>query len=142
MAYWLWLVLGVVLAIGEVIANFFVLIWLGVAAAIVGAIVWLAPDLSLTWQILIFAALGVALAVPGWRLGGRLRRGGPAVNINDRARQNLGRTLVLSEPIVAGRGRVFIGDTLWHLEGPDAPQGASVKVIGSRGSVLIVEAAK
>ena len=38
-------------------------------------------------------------------------------------------------------GRFLHGDTLWPAQGPDAPKGASVKVTGTNGTVLVVELA-
>ena len=61
--------------------------------------------------------------------------------INDRAAQHMGRTLVLAEPISHGQGRAFIGDTLWQLKGPDLDAGRAVRVVGTDGMTLRVEAA-
>jgi membrane protein implicated in regulation of membrane protease activity len=46
---------------------------------------------------------------------------------------------VVEEAIAHGRGRVRIGDTLWLVEGPDAPAGAQVRVTAAEGAVLQVE---
>lgn len=46
-----------------------------------------------------------------------------------------------AEPIVGGRGRIKVGDTVWIAEGPDMPIGAHAKVTGTRGTVLVVERA-
>ncbi len=48
---------------------------------------------------------------------------------------------MLNEPIVDGKGRLKIEDTMWELRGPDLPQGAWVKVTGVDGMRLMVEAA-
>ncbi len=45
----------------------------------------------------------------------------------------------MPEPIVNGRGRVKIDDSVWSAEGEDAPDGAKVLVTGVRGAVLTVE---
>lgn len=62
-------------------------------------------------------------------------------DLNRRGAQYIGRTVTVEEPIVAGRGKVRIGDTLWPVEGPDAAIGARVKVTAVRGTVLVVEGA-
>jgi inner membrane protein len=62
-------------------------------------------------------------------------------DLNRRAAQYVGRVFVVEEPIVAGRGKVRIGDTLWPVEGPDTAIGARVKVTAVRGTVLVVEGA-
>ena len=48
---------------------------------------------------------------------------------------------VVEEAIECGRGKVRVGDTLWSVEGSDAPVGASVTVTGARGTALVVERA-
>lgn len=62
-------------------------------------------------------------------------------DLNRRGAQCVGRTFIVEEPIVAGRGKVRVGDTLWPVEGPDADIGARVKVTAVRGTVLVVEGA-
>ena len=62
-------------------------------------------------------------------------------DLNVRAQQYVGRVFRVEEPIVGGRGKVRVGDTLWPAQGPDAPKGASVKVTGTNGTVLVVELA-
>ena len=61
--------------------------------------------------------------------------------LNQRAAQAIGRIYVVEEAIVAGRGKVRIGDTLWPVEGRETPAGALVKVTAVKGTVLLVEAA-
>jgi membrane protein implicated in regulation of membrane protease activity len=48
---------------------------------------------------------------------------------------------VLDEPIVNGRGKVRIDDTLWTVSGSDRGKGEWVKVTAVDGTRLIVEAA-
>jgi membrane protein implicated in regulation of membrane protease activity len=48
---------------------------------------------------------------------------------------------VLADPIVEGRGRVRIDDTVWQVHGPDAPAGSRIVVTGADGSILRVEPA-
>ena len=61
-------------------------------------------------------------------------------DLNRRGAQYIGRIVTVAEPIVAGRGKVRVGDTLWPVEGPDAAIGAQVKVTAVRGTALVVEA--
>ena len=62
-------------------------------------------------------------------------------DLNRRGAQYIGRTVTVEEAIIAGRGKVRVGDTLWPVEGPDASIGARVKVTAVRGTALVVEAA-
>ena len=60
-------------------------------------------------------------------------------DLNRRPVQLVGRIVALEEAIVHGRGKARVGDTVWVVEGPDAPAGARVRVIEARGTVLLVE---
>ncbi|HSR80429.1 MAG TPA: NfeD family protein, partial [Hyphomicrobiaceae bacterium] len=61
-------------------------------------------------------------------------------DLNERALQYVGRSLVVEEAIENGRGKVRVGDSVWQAEGPDVPAGSRVKVTGARGTVLVVVA--
>ncbi|MEO0810690.1 MAG: NfeD family protein [Pseudomonadota bacterium] len=41
--------------------------------------------------------------------------------------------------MVGGRGRARVADGLWSVEGPDTPAGVKVKIVGVKGTVLLVE---
>ena len=62
--------------------------------------------------------------------------------LNRRGSRHVGRTVVLEQAIVAGRGRARIGDSWWIIEGPDMPAGRRVRIVDERGPVLIVERAQ
>lgn len=62
-------------------------------------------------------------------------------DLNRRPDQLIGRVVVVEEPIVHGRGRVRLDDTLWIADGPDAPAGAEMRVTAAQGAVLRVERA-
>ncbi|WP_363129996.1 NfeD family protein [Sphingomonas sp.] len=59
--------------------------------------------------------------------------------LNERTAKLIGRTVEVSEPIVAGEGRVRVGDGAWTAKGPDMPAGARVRITGAAGNVLLVE---
>jgi membrane protein implicated in regulation of membrane protease activity len=136
--YWHWWALGGALLIVEALVPGFVFLWLGIAAALVGTLLWLWPGIGPDFQILIFAALSVA-SVVGWR---HWRSAHPAPsdqpNLNRRGAQYVGRQVALVEPITNGRGRVRLGDASWAVAGPDLPAGETVEVFGADGTVLQV----
>lgn len=138
---WTWLVAGGLLLVAEMLAPGVFLIWFGIAALVVGVLHLFLP---LAWQIevLLFAALSVVLVVvarPWLKKRQDLQSDQP--NLNARTRDYVGRSYVLEGPIVNGRGRLRIDDALWEVEGPDLPAGARVKVSGTDGMRLKVEAA-
>jgi hypothetical protein len=138
--YWHWWALGGALAIVEAFVPGFVFLWLGIAAGLVGCLLWVWPGLGPDFQVLIFAALSVA-SVIGWR---RWQTAHPAPSdqphLNRRGAQYVGRQFDLVEPIARGRGRIKLGDTSWTVTGPDLPAGQTVEVIGADGAVLQVRA--
>jgi membrane protein implicated in regulation of membrane protease activity len=139
LVYWHWLVLAVALVALEIASPGVFFLWLGVAAAAVGAVLWLAPELSWQIQLLLFALLSVAsIALARLLLRKRpIRTDEPA--LNRRGERYLDRVLILDTPIENGVGRVRVDDTLWRVEGPDQPAGHRVRVTGVDGTVLRVE---
>jgi inner membrane protein len=139
--FWHWWAFGGALLIVEAFAPGFVFLWLGVAAGVVGSLLWLWPGIGTDVQVLIFAALSVA-SVLGWR---RWRDAHPPQsdqpNLNRRGAQYVGQRGELVEPIANGRGRIRLGDSSWAVTGPDLPAGRTVEVIGAEGVVLQVRPA-
>jgi inner membrane protein len=136
--YWHWWALGGALAIAEAFLPGFVFLWLGIAAGLVGCLLWLWPAVGPDFQVLLFAGFSVA-SVLGWR---RWQSAHPATSdqphLNRRGDQYIGRQSVLTEPIANGRGRIRLGDVSWTVTGPDLPAGATVEVTGADGVVLQV----
>jgi membrane protein implicated in regulation of membrane protease activity len=57
-------------------------------------------------------------------------------NLNRRGSDLAGRTAIVSEAIVGGRGKVQIGDTVWLAEGPDMPAGDRATIVACDGVVI------
>ena len=137
---WNWFILAVALLILETVIPGVHFLWFGLAAVVIGFL-GLATGLSWQWQMLAFGLLSV-LAVFWVRKYAR-----PDVAISDqpdlnvRGQQYIGRSLVVEQAIQNGRGKVRVGDSIWAVEGPDAPAGARVTVTGAKGTVLVVERA-
>lgn len=137
---WNWLILGLVLVGLEVLTPGVFLLWLGLAALLVGALSFLVDP---TWQtqLLMFAVLAAA-AVPLWRRMARSKSSAAASPfLNKRADALVGRVFTLEKPIVDGIGTVRIDDTIWRVAGADAPAGSRVKVVKADGASLTVAAA-
>lgn len=145
---WNWVFAGLVLMALETVIPGVHFLWFGLAAAIVGAISLLAaaaghPEvLTLPLQLVLFAAVSVVMVL--WVRSVTRGRSAPTdePTLNDRGSQLIGRIVIVETAIESGRGRVRVGDTLWSAEAPaDAPAGAHVRILGSKGSVLTVERA-
>ncbi|HTH28033.1 MAG TPA: NfeD family protein [Sphingobium sp.] len=137
-APWLaWMILAVALGVGEIALPGVFLIWIAIAAAITGALAFLAP-LPVAAQVLLFALLCLASVY----LGRRWYRDNPVASadplLNDRAARLIGRNVTVVEAIVNGEGRVRVDDGTWTALGPDAPIGAQLTVTGAQGATLNV----
>ncbi len=138
----LWAAIGVVLTALELIVPGLFLLWFGGAALVTGLIIGFEGNLGLVREVALFTVLsgcsiGIAIALARWR-GPRHAANG----INDRAGQLVGLQATLSDPIAGGRGRIFVGDTLWQVQGPDLPAGTAIVIAGHTGMVLTVQAAE
>jgi hypothetical protein len=134
---WLWFALAVFLLVLESIVPGVHFVWFGLSAMVVG-IIALATSLAWEWQLIAFAL--IALAAVFWvRQKSREESSKPDVpDLNVRGAQYIGRVVTVEDAIVNGRGRVRVGDSVWSAEGEDGPKGASVKVTGVDGTVLVV----
>ncbi|MGH8183053.1 MAG: NfeD family protein [Rhodanobacteraceae bacterium] len=141
--YWWW-VLALVLIAGEVLAPGFFLLWIGIAAAVMGVLTWVVPGMDVLAQAIAFVILAFASCVFYWRFvrACLARNDDPAARtLSRRGEQMVGQRYVLIEAIVNGRGKARVGDGQWLVAGPDLPVGAEVEVIGVDGALLKVRAA-
>ena len=93
LAFWHWLVLGVVLAIIEVFAPGAFFLWLGISAGIVGSVLWVFPGISWELQVLFFAILSIASVVIARRYLTAHPLETDLPNLNKRGQQYVGRVL-------------------------------------------------
>jgi membrane protein implicated in regulation of membrane protease activity len=141
---WSWWVLGLVLLAAELVVPGFFLVWIGLAAIIVGALSLLFWENTFwIWQVqlLVFAASAVIVTLLGRRYVYNNNQTTDEPFLNQRGASLVGRTATLNEPITEGRGRIRLDDTFWSVMGPDLPAGTRVKVVASNGRDLTVETA-
>lgn len=141
-AHYLWWILALLLIAGEVLLPGYFLLWVGLAAVAMGALLWIVPSLGLLAQAVLFAVLafGTCVAYARW-LRPRLERREPGnERLNRRGEQMIGQRYVLIEPIVNGRGKARVGDGQWLVSGPDLPMGSTVEVLAVDGTTLKVRA--
>lgn len=137
---WDWFIAGALLLILEVLAPGIFMLWLGLAALLVGCIS-LFVDWSWQSQFIAFAAFAVA-AIPLWRrLAGKVEAPTDQPFLNRRAEALVGRIFTLEKPIVDGVGTVGIDDSVWRIVGPDIPAGSRIKITRVEGTSLHVERA-
>ncbi|HNW17632.1 MAG TPA: NfeD family protein [Sphingorhabdus lacus] len=136
--HWFWLSLGLILGAAEMVAPGFFLMWLGLAAIIVGILDYFLP-ITVAYQVAMFAILSVLTVFAGKKFlaDNPIETDDP--KLNDRGARLTGEIVTVVEAIADGQGRVKVGDTVWAARGTDAATGARVRVTGADGAVLLVE---
>ena len=137
-----WWLLALVLIGAELMMPGFFMLWIGIAAAAMGVMLMLLPELSFLTQAVLFVALALISCYVYWHF---VRKAAGETSdqprLNRRAEQHIGRRYVLDTAIVNGRGKVKVGDSPWLAEGPDLPVGTEVEVVGVDGTTLKVQRA-
>lgn len=136
-----WGALALLLMAAETLAPGAFLLWMGFAAAAVFLVVLFAPGLSLLTQVVLFVVLSFLSVLIYQKFFRKRARQSDQPLLNRRAQQHVGRVVSLEQGIVAGRGRVKIGDAFWVVEGPELAAGTPVRIVGTDGVNLHVEAA-
>ena len=140
--FWHWWILAGILLILELTAPAFFFLWLGIAAAAVGMILLVFPNIPLETQLVLFSIASV-VAIIAWK---KYRESRPITtdqpNLNRRGHQYIGRVLTLTEPIVNGDGKVTVDDSTWRVKGSDLDAGTAIRVTGVDGVIFEVEAAE
>lgn len=136
-----WIALGLILLCAEMLGAAGFLLGAAAAALGMGAILWLVPDLSLTWQVIIYAISAVAATIIYFQLfrDAQKHQGRPL--LNKRAQRLIGHRFKLDEDIELGTAKVQIGDTLWKVRCNDTlSKGTLVEVVDAKRMSLIIEA--
>ncbi|MFC4822087.1 NfeD family protein [Dokdonella ginsengisoli] len=135
-----WWLLALVLIAAEMLAPGYFLLWIGIAAGVMGLVTLVVPGLPGIAQAVLFGLLAIAACLVYWKFirpVAEQRDDQPL--LNRRGAQLVGQRFVLAEAIVNGRGRVKVGDSEWLAEGPDLPVGSEVEVVSVSGTTLRVE---
>lgn len=135
--HWVFIALGGVLLIIELLGTGGYSLWSGISAFIVGLIAWIVP---VSWPILwiLFAIFTLITAYVWWvwlkKHGGDKAEKGI---LNQPQKDLIGITTIVVEPIINGYGRVKIKDGTWSAHSDeDMETGARVKVIAVDGIML------
>jgi inner membrane protein len=138
---WFWFIVAGFLLIGELLSPGVFLMWLAGAAAITG-FVDLALGLGWSAEIIVFALVALVTVFATWKqVTSKWQPASDQPHLNQRHHAYVGRTVVLEQPIVNGKGKLKFEDALWEVNGPDLATGTRVKITASEGMRLIVEAA-
>ncbi len=135
--WWHWCAGGLVLIGLETLAPGVFLLWIGLGAVVTGGIVAATGIESWEIQCLLFVLLTFISLILGRKY---IHKAAPSddTTLNRRLASYVGREADVAQPIVNGKGRIKLGDTLWIVQGQDCPAGTRVRVTGVDGSELIV----
>jgi len=140
---WLWMYLGAILMLMELMAPGFVIFFFGLSAATVGLLRFAFGDaLDLTWQLAAFSAFSILYLVFLRRWVQKVFSGKVVTSAEDFENENVGRlgkvTAAINPPLT---GRVMLGDAEWTAEADSQiAVGVDVRVVSQRNLTMKVEA--
>lgn len=136
----IWLGVGVVLGIIEVLGASGFLLGAAIAAIGMAAVTWLFPTLGIVPQIIVFAVAATVATYVYFRF---FRSTDPqsGVDLHDKIGAMVGQQFVLKEPLRANNEtKTLIGDTLWTVRSSaDLKEGTRVRIIGGTIRAIDVE---
>lgn len=145
-AYWHWIIFGVLLILSEILLTTFFILWFGVAAVVIGVLLFIVADINLNWQIFLWTVLSSILAFAWFKYLKPLSI--------DRTKAGLSREAIVGEvgQVIAApngerRGRMrfpvpVLGADEWTIIARDSvADGDRVRVVDVSGNALVVEKA-
>ncbi len=135
---WLvWIGVGVIFLIVEMLTTALVSIWF-VPAAIITCLISLFVD-SIIWQIAIFVILSALFMVVCRKIYNKHIK--KTVDEVDQNEKLLGKTATVAEDTNAVTGRILVGDIYWRAvseNGETLPKGETVIIKGVNGTTLVI----
>lgn len=140
MNHWSWFVIAIVLLGLEMSAPGIAFLWMAIAGAIVGGVVFFLPDMSWENQFIIFSVLSIASVLAGRRYLKKNPIETEDNTLNQRGHQYVGHTYNLLRDMENGKSKIRIGDSNWSVQGDfEAEENDKVRVTGINVTILIVE---
>jgi membrane protein implicated in regulation of membrane protease activity len=140
--WWHWAVVGIVLVLAELAVPAFVLVWFGLGAVLVAAIVFVLPGAGLTFQIATWTLASLAMVLLWFKI---FKPGFHKTRIGMADANVIGEVGVLIqdvEPYRKGQVRFqkpILGADVWDCIADEAiGSGERIKVLGVEGSLLKV----
>ena len=134
-----WLIIGALLILFEIILPGVYLFWVGIASLIVGGILSVV-DLTLTYQILLFAIFAILSVLVGVKVYKGKDKDIKTDHLNQaRGSEYVGKVFTLTNDVIDNQGRLPIGDSVWGIHGEDLPAGTKIRITKITGNTLIYE---
>lgn len=141
----IWIIVGIVLILSELLATSIVAVFFGIAAIIVGLLLHFGLIESYSMQYLAFGVLSLLLL---FSARGRFKRWfvGYTADSNEqqsRLADDIGRRVTVHSDFHHGAGRVVLNGVQWDAESADALKAGDIAfVVANHGIKLVVSAAK
>lgn len=137
-----WATIGLMLTIFELFVPGTYLIWFGLASFVVSAYAYF-TNVGITDQLIVFAIFSAIFAFIGLyvykAVFNRIKGSDEYKNLNDSAKQYIGRTVTLVQNVNDNNTKVKIGDTVWLAYSEhDLKKGDKAKVTGVKDSLVLV----
>ena len=143
--WWHWMVLGLCLAMAELLIPAFFIIWFGIGALLVGLILLGAPNLGVAVQLLLWAAFSTALVLFWFRY----LKPKTMTAVGTSAAHVTGEVgILVSDLCPNSRGQVrfqkpVLGSDVWECYADSSIKaGMRVRIVAVEGSFIKVEEAK
>lgn len=143
MNYWtMWLIVGFILLILELVIPGVFIMWWGFAGILTTGLVALFPELTLGWQVVYFALFAVTFSLAWWKY----QRNKDQIDdsytaLNAREHYLIGTFGVVVEVVSDNIIRAKFGDTTWKVVGDNLNLGDKVEVLKAEGITLLVRKA-
>ncbi len=140
MLYWHWIILGIFLILFELIIPSFTAMWFGLAAVVVGAVLWFEPELAGSYQVLMWAALSGVLTFFWFRVFKPKKRSHHVLKAEVEGELGLVASSASgSRPGIVRFSTPLLGEDEWPFRSDDALEvGQQIKVIDVESNILIV----
>ncbi len=132
-----WIAIGVIFLVIEVLTTALVSIWF-VAAAVITCFVSLFID-SLVWQVAIFVILSAVFMVICRKIYNKYIK--KPIDEVDQNEKLLGKTATVTEDTNGITGRILVGDIYWNAvteDGNTIQKGETVIIKGVQGTTLVI----
>lgn len=128
-AEWIWLYVGALLMLAEIVSPGFVIFFFGLSAVTVAGLKWLIPSLSLSAQLAAFSVLSIVYLL-GLRRYVKSIFDGDKNGESELQDETIGKLVTVTEEIKPDDpGRVMLGDAEWKAEA------ARVMAVGEKAHV-------
>lgn len=134
-----WLICGIVGILLELVVPGFVLIFFGIGALITAACTYFIPDITTTWQIIIFVGVSCGALVAFRKSFKRILFNKKVTKERDElADEFQGKTAVVLEDFVAKQGKVELNGSSWKAAANENFAKGDVVFIQKRDNLTLI----